>query len=72
MAAITAVFQILWLYYGLLIASRPVIMWNAVAVLINSLCVGAYLHFVRKEKGISEDANKKVTMVTKTKKASGS
>lgn len=77
MAAITAVFQILWLYYGLLIASRPVIMWNAVAVLINSLCVGAYLHFARKEKGIREDANKTVTtlsqnLATKTKKASRS
>ncbi len=77
MAAIMGVFQILWVYYGLLIASRPVIIWNVVAVLINSLCVGAYLHFVRKEKGISEDANKKVTtlsqaLATKTKKASRS
>ena len=50
MAAITGVFQILWAYYGLLIASRPVIVWNVIAVLINSLTVGAYLHFVRKEK----------------------
>jgi MtN3 and saliva related transmembrane protein len=43
-------FQILWVYYGLLIASRPVILWNVVAVLVNSLNVGAYLYFVRKEK----------------------
>jgi MtN3 and saliva related transmembrane protein len=50
MAAITGVFQILWIYYGLLILSRPVIAWNVVAVLINFLSVGAYLHFVRKEK----------------------
>jgi len=48
--AIMGVFQILWVYYGLLIASRPVIMWNVIAVLINSLTVGAYLYFVRKEK----------------------
>jgi MtN3 and saliva related transmembrane protein len=50
MAAIMGVFQILWVYYGLLIASRPVIAWNVIAVLINFLSVGAYLHFVRKEK----------------------
>lgn len=51
MTAIMGVFQILWVYYGLLIASRPVIVWNVIAVLVNSLSVGAYLHFVRKEKG---------------------
>ena len=50
MAAIMGVFQILWVYYGWLIASRPVVIWNVVAVLINFLSVGAYLHFVRKEK----------------------
>ena len=50
MAAITGVFQVLWIYYGLLIASRPVIAWNVIAVFINSLSVGAYFHFVRKEK----------------------
>jgi uncharacterized protein with PQ loop repeat len=78
MAAIMGVFQILWVYYGLLIASRPVIIWNVVAVLINSLCVGAYLYFVRKEsKSASEGANKKVTTLpqtsaTRTKKASRS
>lgn len=38
-------FQILWIYYGLLSASRPVIIWNAIAVCINFLTVG-----VRKEK----------------------
>ena len=48
MAAIMGVFQILWVYYGLLIASRPVIAWNVIAVLSNFLSVGAYLHFVRK------------------------
>jgi uncharacterized protein with PQ loop repeat len=50
MVAIMRVFQILWVYYGLLIASRPVIIWNIVAVLINFLSVGAYGHFARKEK----------------------
>jgi MtN3 and saliva related transmembrane protein len=55
MAAIMGVFQILWTYYGLLIASRPVILWNVIAVLVNSLSVGAYLYFVRKEKGQAKD-----------------
>jgi len=50
MAGIMGLFQILWVYYGLLIASRPVIVWNIVAVLINSLMVGAYFYFVRQEK----------------------
>jgi uncharacterized protein with PQ loop repeat len=50
MAAIMGAFQILWVYYGLLIASRPVIVWNVIAVLINFLSVGAYGHFLRKEK----------------------
>lgn len=39
MAGIMGVFQIVWVYYGLLIA------WNTVAVAINFLSVGAYLHF---------------------------
>jgi uncharacterized protein with PQ loop repeat len=50
MAAIMGVFQILWVYYGLLIGSRPVIVWNVVAVFIKFLRVGAYRYFVRKEK----------------------
>ena len=49
MAGIIGVFQILWVYYGLLIASRPVIAWNVIAVLINFLCVGAYGYFARAE-----------------------
>jgi uncharacterized protein with PQ loop repeat len=52
MAAIMGLFQILWVYYGLLIASRPVIAWNVLAVLINFLSVGAYRHFVRREKAM--------------------
>lgn len=50
MAAIMGVFQILWVYYGLLIVSRPVVLWNVIAVLVNSLSVGAYFYFARKEK----------------------
>jgi MtN3 and saliva related transmembrane protein len=50
MAAILGVFQILWVYYGLLIASRPVIAWNVIAVLINFLSVGAYCYFARRER----------------------
>jgi len=49
MAAILGIFQVLWIYYGLLIASRPVVIWNVIAVLINSLSVGAYFHFRNKE-----------------------
>jgi len=50
MTAIMCVFQFAWVYYGMLIASRPVIIWNAVAIVINSLSVGAWLYFVRKER----------------------
>ena len=51
MAAIMGAFQILWVYYGLLILSRPVIAWNIVAVLINFLSVAAYFYFRGKEHG---------------------
>lgn len=51
MAGIMCVFQVAWIYYGFLIASRPVIFWNIVAVVINALSVGAYFHFARKERG---------------------
>jgi len=50
MAAIMGIFQIIWIYYGLLIASRPVIAWNMIAVLINYLNVYAYRYFVRQER----------------------
>jgi MtN3 and saliva related transmembrane protein len=50
MASIMGFFQILWIYYGLLIASRPVIVWNLIAVVINFSTVAAYYHFIRKEK----------------------
>jgi MtN3 and saliva related transmembrane protein len=48
MAGIIGVFQIAWVYYGLLIVSRPVVVWNTIGVVINFVNVGAYLYFVRK------------------------
>src|SRR5689334_6659333 len=50
MATIMCVFQVLWMYYGLLISSRPVIAWNLIAILINSFLVLAYRYFARKER----------------------
>ncbi len=50
MAAIIGVFQIVWVYYGLLIASRPVIAWNVMGVMINLLTVGAYVRFARSQR----------------------
>ena len=50
MAGIMGTFQIVWVYYGLLILSRPVVAWNIVAVVINFLSVGAYLRFARRER----------------------
>ena len=50
MAAILGAFQILWIYYGLLIVSRPVVLWNLIAVLTNFFSVGAYLHYARRER----------------------
>lgn len=51
MAAIMAIFQILWVYYGFLIDSRPVIAWNATAILINLMFICAYVFFRRKTNG---------------------
>lgn len=53
MAAVMGVFQILWVYYGLLILSRPVIVWNVIAIFINSLSVGAYFYFASKHQASS-------------------
>ena len=50
MASIMAVFQIAWIYYGLLTVSRPVIVWNVVGVATNSLTVWAYRNFSRSER----------------------
>jgi len=51
MAAIMGAFQILWVWYGLLIVSRPVILWNIIAVATNFISVGAYFYFARRERG---------------------
>jgi uncharacterized protein with PQ loop repeat len=45
MAGIMGTFQIIWVYYGILVDSRPVIVWNTIAVAINFLVVGAYFYF---------------------------
>ena len=50
MAAIIGCFQILWIYYGILIISRPVVVWNLIGVCINLFSVGAYAWFLRREK----------------------
>ena len=50
MVGIIGGFQIAWVYYGLLIASRPVIVWNTIGVVINFVNVGAYLYFARRER----------------------
>jgi len=54
MAAIIGCFQILWIYYGILIVSRPVVVWNLIGVCINFFTVFAYRHFARKEKVAAE------------------
>ena len=56
MAAITGIFQLGWIYYGLLITSRPVVAWNIVAVVINFLSVAAYLRFARRERDAARRA----------------
>jgi MtN3 and saliva related transmembrane protein len=50
MATITGIFQILWVYYGLLLLSRPVVVWNLIAVLINSLSVDSYCFFLKERR----------------------
>ena len=49
MAAIIGCFQILWIYYGILIISRPVVLWNLIGVCINFFTVFAYRYFGRRE-----------------------
>jgi MtN3 and saliva related transmembrane protein len=51
MAAIMGAFQIVWVYYGLLIGSRPVVLWNIIAVGTNFFSVAAYQYFARRERG---------------------
>lgn len=54
MSAIMSVFQVVWIYYGLLIVSRPVVLWNLIAVLVNCLSVGSYYYFARRERSRGE------------------
>ena len=54
MAAITGLFQIAWVYYGLLILSRPVITWNAIGVALNVVNVAAYFYFNRQVATVEE------------------
>ena len=56
MAGIMGVFQILWVYYGLLIVSRPVVVWNVVAVVINFLSVAAYFRFKGRDRARASKA----------------
>jgi len=49
MAAIMCLAQVVWIYYGLLIGSRPVIAWNVIAVVINGVSVAANVHFAAAE-----------------------
>ena len=57
--AIMGALQIVWVYYGLLIASLPVTFWNVIAVFINFLTAGAYAYFVRKEASLVTNTGSK-------------
>jgi MtN3 and saliva related transmembrane protein len=50
MAAITGIFQCLWLVYGLLIQAPAVIIWNMISIVTNATTVSAYLYFAKIEK----------------------
>ena len=54
MPAIIGFFQVLWIYYAFLIASRPLIIWSGIAALINLLTVGTYRHFLALERQKSD------------------
>ncbi|MGZ4957821.1 MAG: SemiSWEET family sugar transporter [Methylomonas sp.] len=50
MNLITGLFQILWVWYGFLIVSRPVVLWNLLGVVINLSTVSLYFFFANSEK----------------------
>ena len=50
MAAITGIFQCLWLAYGLLIQAPAVIFWNMISIVTNTTTVSTYLYFAKIEK----------------------
>ena len=45
MAAILAIFQVLWVVYGTMIGSRSVVVWSVIAVCVNTFTVAAYFYF---------------------------
>ncbi len=55
MNLITGLFQILWVWYGFLIVSRPVVLWNLLGVVINLSTVGTYFFFANSEKKRARD-----------------
>jgi len=50
MAAITGIFQCLWLVYGFLIQAPAVIFWNMISIVTNATTVSIYLYFAKIEK----------------------
>jgi len=50
MAAITGIFQCLWLVYVLFIQAPAVIFWNMISIVTNATTVSAYLYFAKIEK----------------------
>lgn len=48
MTAIMAVFQLLWVLYGLLVVSRPVVLWNMLAAVMNFTCLAIFFYFRRR------------------------
>jgi uncharacterized protein with PQ loop repeat len=54
MAGMMGTFQIVWVYYGFLIDSMPVVIWNIIAVGINFLMVGAFLLCTQEKMGRPE------------------
>jgi len=45
MAGIMGAFQVLWIWYGVLVGADAVIVWNVIAVIVNLLVVCSYMYF---------------------------
>lgn len=71
MAGIMCVFQVAWVYYRLLITSRPLVFWNLIAIVINVLTLGAFLHFRRKESRQSRCSTHSVVAWTMKRRGAG-
>ena len=50
MAKILMLSQFAWTWYGLLIDSRPIVLWNVIGIVINGLALVAHRHFSRRER----------------------